>query len=88
MACRIRLEARIESFDTSCFSGEYVTGDVSPEYLSRLEAERSDAAKAWRRASELRDPPRTTLGWRDVVTSFRLKLWDPERGEMVGFPAK
>jgi hypothetical protein len=39
------------------------------------------------RIPELRDPPRTTLGWRDVVTSFRLKLWDPERNEMVGFPA-
>ena len=48
-------KARIESFDTSCFSGEYVTGDVTPEYLARLEAERSEAAKAWRRASEARD---------------------------------
>ena len=32
----------ITSFDTSCFSGHYVTGDVTPEYLSRLEQERSD----------------------------------------------
>jgi amidophosphoribosyltransferase len=41
--------AKIREFDTSCFSGEYVTGDVTPEYLERLEAERSDAAKARRR---------------------------------------
>src|SRR5207244_13043748 len=26
-------DARIEEFDTSCFSGEYVTSDVSPEHL-------------------------------------------------------
>jgi amidophosphoribosyltransferase len=42
-------KARIDKFDTSCFSGEYVTGDVTPEYLARLEAERSDDAKAQRR---------------------------------------
>ena len=41
--------ARIEEFDTSCFSGEYVTGDVTPEYLERLQLERSDAAKLARR---------------------------------------
>lgn len=44
--------------------------------------------EAMQEIPELRDPPRTTLGWRDVVTSFRLKVWDPERNEMVGFPAK
>jgi amidophosphoribosyltransferase len=42
-------DARIEEFDTSCFSGEYVTGDVTPEYLERLQSERSDAAKVARR---------------------------------------
>jgi amidophosphoribosyltransferase len=39
----------IKEFDTSCFSGNYVTGDVTPEYLARLESERSDLAKAERR---------------------------------------
>jgi len=33
-------------FDTSCFSGEYVTGDVTKEYLLALEQKRSDHAKA------------------------------------------
>ena len=46
----LRHKARIEFFDTSCFSGEYVTGDVTPEYLANLERERSDDAKARRRA--------------------------------------
>jgi amidophosphoribosyltransferase len=50
-------KARVASFDTSCFSGEYVTGDVTPEYLAALERERSDAAKARRRsATEGGDP--------------------------------
>ena len=35
----------ITEFDTSCFSGEYVTGDVTPEYLQDLEAHRNDAAR-------------------------------------------
>ncbi len=42
-------KARVESFDTSCFSGHYVTGDVTAEYLQNLAAERSDAAKARKR---------------------------------------
>ena len=35
----------ITEFDTSCFSGEYVTGDVTDEYLDELEKRRNDAAK-------------------------------------------
>ena len=44
-------DARVREFDTSCFSGKYVTGDVTPDYLERLRAQRSDAAKQNRRAS-------------------------------------
>ncbi|WP_129780553.1 amidophosphoribosyltransferase [Peristeroidobacter soli] len=44
-------DSQIEQFDTSCFSGEYVTGDITPAYLQRLEEERSDQAKAKRRQS-------------------------------------
>ncbi len=38
----------ITQFDTSCFSGEYITG-VEPGYLEELEVRRSDAMKAQRR---------------------------------------
>ncbi|HEY0178755.1 MAG TPA: amidophosphoribosyltransferase [Dokdonella sp.] len=38
----------LKHFDTSCFSGEYVTG-VEPTYLRALEFARSDDAKALRR---------------------------------------
>ena len=44
-------DSNIQAFDTSCFSGEYGTGDVTPAYLARLQAERSDQAKAHRRRS-------------------------------------
>jgi amidophosphoribosyltransferase len=40
--------SKITRFDTSCFSGEYVTGDVTEEYLRALEDARCDAAKARR----------------------------------------
>ncbi len=36
----------IKRFDTSVFNGEYVTGDVTPEYLADLEARRNDQARA------------------------------------------
>src|SRR5258705_9330010 len=35
--------AQISEVDTSCFSGQYVTGDVTPEYLAQLQHDRSDA---------------------------------------------
>ena len=47
--------AEIDVFDTSCFSGDYVTGDVSQAYLDELELERSDSAKVKRNARILRE---------------------------------
>jgi amidophosphoribosyltransferase len=40
----------IEEFDASCFSGQYVTGDVTAEYLQDLEQHRNDGAKQEREA--------------------------------------
>ncbi|MCL4472174.1 MAG: amidophosphoribosyltransferase [Sulfuricella sp.] len=31
----------IACFDTSCFDGRYITGDITPEYLARIEAARN-----------------------------------------------
>jgi amidophosphoribosyltransferase len=42
----------VRRFDLSCFDGEYVTGDVNESYLNRIEALRSDEAKAERAASQ------------------------------------
>lgn len=39
--------SKIKQFDCSCFTGEYITG-VDPEYLRKLERERSDERKAAR----------------------------------------
>lgn len=36
----------ITSFDTSCFDGEYVTGDITAEYLKLVDGSRNDQAKA------------------------------------------
>ena len=35
---------------------------------------------------ELQDPPRTSLAPREIVRCLRLKLWDSERNELVGYP--
>lgn len=48
--------SNITEFDTSCFSGEYVTGDVTEQYLNELEARRNDAAKRSRDSDVRRAP--------------------------------
>ncbi len=41
----LRETTAVKGFDTSCFTGEYVTGDITPEYLEGLELRRNDSAK-------------------------------------------
>ncbi|MBL8397001.1 MAG: amidophosphoribosyltransferase [Candidatus Accumulibacter sp.] len=48
------LRPSLNHFDTSCFNGCYVTGDITPDYLEAIEATRADRhshAKDERRAS-------------------------------------
>lgn len=40
----------IEAFDCSVFTGEYVTGDITEEYLANIENQRNDKAKKKRAA--------------------------------------
>ncbi|WP_321324107.1 amidophosphoribosyltransferase [Thiomicrorhabdus sp.] len=47
----------IPKFDTSCFSGEYITGDISPEYLASLDTSRNDTAQ-----STKQEPGQETVG--------------------------
>lgn len=42
----------ITQFETSCFTGEYVTGDVDQDYLSHLSARRNDAARHARHTAD------------------------------------
>ncbi len=37
---------QIKKFDTSVFNGDYVTGDISPEYLAHIESMRNDAVRS------------------------------------------
>ena len=39
-ACREASGGKIEEFETSCFDGNYITGDITDEYLDQLEAKR------------------------------------------------
>jgi len=45
MMLDVDLLAKLERFDCSVFTGEYVTQDISADYLNQLELFRSDAAK-------------------------------------------
>jgi amidophosphoribosyltransferase len=49
-------QSRIRGFDTSCFTGDYVTGGVTEEFLHRQDELRNDAEKR-RQAAELRLEP-------------------------------
>jgi len=42
----------IQDFDTSVFDGNYVTGDVTQDYLDHIEAQRNDASQEARRKSD------------------------------------
>ena len=46
-----RCNPDLSEFDASCFNGEYVTGDITPEYLSAVDARRNDAAKNGRQSA-------------------------------------
>jgi amidophosphoribosyltransferase len=41
----INKHSRVERFDSSCFNGEYITGDIDAEYLSHIDNLRNDATK-------------------------------------------
>jgi amidophosphoribosyltransferase len=43
---------KLQRFDDSVFTGEYVTGDVSPTYLRQLEQSRSDEGKSRRQSRD------------------------------------
>lgn len=42
---------KIAHFDTSCFSRDYVTGDIDDAYLAKIEALRNDHAQETRKSS-------------------------------------
>jgi len=43
-------KSHVDRFDTSVFNGQYVTGDVTEEYLENLECQRNDNARKKREA--------------------------------------
>jgi amidophosphoribosyltransferase len=53
---------KVERFDASCFDGVYVTGDVSRDYLDRIERARCDSAKSKRAA------PVNEVAYAEVLT--------------------
>jgi amidophosphoribosyltransferase len=58
-------DSEVQDFDTSCFSGEYVTNDVTQTYLQKIELQRNDAAQVKqekeRQQIEIQDPTSTLI---------------------------
>jgi amidophosphoribosyltransferase len=42
----IKKKSNVERFDTSCFDGDYITGDIDENYLYYIDALRNDASKS------------------------------------------
>jgi amidophosphoribosyltransferase len=55
----------ITRFDCSCFDGEYITGDITPEYLNRVERSRGGG-----KANEIPDDEQMELDLAMSVTSM------------------
>jgi len=53
IGCARKGNLHIKRFDTSCFNGEYVTGDVTPEYLSHLEQRRNELSRSAHISTEM-----------------------------------
>lgn len=45
-AVKKKAKTKIDRFDTSVFNGDYVTGDVTPEFLKGIEEARNDSARS------------------------------------------
>ena len=58
-------DSQVQDFDTSCFSGDYVTNDVTQTYLQKIELQRNDAAQSKqekeRKQIEIQDPISTLI---------------------------
>jgi len=55
VACAREGNEEIEQFDCSVFDGNYITGDITREYLDRLEQSRSDESKNQKNREHLAD---------------------------------
>jgi len=52
LACACKGNKTIKQFDSSCFTGHYVTGGVDQAYLDHIECSRNDVAKKKRNGEE------------------------------------
>jgi amidophosphoribosyltransferase len=48
-----RFHPALSSFETSCFDGHYITGDVSEHYLKKVESIRNDTERLKRMHNEV-----------------------------------
>jgi acyl-lipid omega-6 desaturase (Delta-12 desaturase) len=68
----------------------WFTGNIGYHHVHHLNSQIPfyRLPEAMKAIPELHEPMRTTLAPADIRRCFKLKLWDPERQEMVGFPKK
>jgi acyl-lipid omega-6 desaturase (Delta-12 desaturase) len=67
----------------------YFTGNIGYHHVHHLNAAIPfyRLPEAMQQVEELQRARKTTLHPRDIIACFAQKLWDPESGQMVGYPA-
>jgi len=84
---------KVQSFEASCFSGVYVTGDVTPEYLAGIEENRAKLVEAgsgrvlWRDTCRMDDSELTTAAGFPGFGNLRQVLSDEALRCARGFAA-
>jgi omega-6 fatty acid desaturase (delta-12 desaturase) len=68
----------------------FFTGDIGYHHVHHLNSVIPfyRLREAMAAIPELQIEPQTSLSLRDVRACFALKLWDPQAGQMVGFPSE
>ena len=68
----------------------FFTGNIGYHHVHHLNSQIPfyRLPEAMAAVPELRHPIRITLHPRDIYRCFSLKLWDPDRKQMVGFPSR
>ena len=67
----------------------WFTGNIGYHHVHHLNSQIPfyNLPTAMAELPELQHPGRTSLRPRDIAAAFRLKLWDPDQGRMVGYDA-
>ena len=66
---------------------QFMTGNIGFHHIHHLNSRIPfyRLPEVYKDFPELQDARTTSLGLKDIIACFRLKVWDPETNKMIGF---